>query len=133
MSAWEFFSRLLSGSGFGNISPARLKNRLSNVAQDILLVDLRESDRFKKEHIARAISSPFDDFLKEVVVYEKYEKDQEMILICDTGHMSRVAADILNQDEGFEKVVNLSGGMKAWEKSLQAPRTMRCCRISMCC
>ena len=39
-----------------------------------------------------------------------------MILICDHGLKSKVAADILGEDEGFSSVVSLRGGMEAWEK-----------------
>ncbi len=132
MSPREFFTRLLRGAGFGNLSPAQLQSHLRNLPNDRLLVDLREPDRFEKDHLAGAISRPFDDFLKEVVVEEKYRKDQEIILICDTGHMSRVAADILAEDEGYSHVSNLLGGMKAWDKHMQSCRRLNCCGAHVC-
>jgi len=47
-------------------------------------------------------------------VDERYAKDEELILVCDHGHMSKVAASILGEDEGFTDVVDLAGGMKDW-------------------
>ncbi len=133
MSAVEFFSRLLRGSGFANVSPADLRRRLASADAKPLLIDLREPDHFERESIVGAVSRPFDDFLREAVVDESYDKDQEMILVCDGGHMSRVAADILVQDEGFTRVTNLAGGMKAWQKYERSTNASRCCVIRACC
>ncbi len=61
--------------------------------------------------------------------------DEDIVLVCDTGHMSRVAAEIMGEDEGFARVFSLRGGMKAWErwrdKETQAAAFLirRCCNV----
>ena len=81
-----------------------------------LIIDLREEDIYEKGHIDKALLMPFDNFMHEVLVEESYEKEKAMILICDHGLKSKVAADILGEDEGFSSVLSLRGGMEAWEK-----------------
>ena len=74
-------------------------------------------ERYQKNHIEVSISNPFDDFLKDVLVEEKYSDylDKEIVLVCDTGHMSRVAASVL-AEEGFNKVYSLKRGMRRWQR-----------------
>jgi len=84
---------------------------------DVLVIDLREKEQFEKGNIETAISNPFDAFLKSVLVDQKYADylDKEIVLVCDTGHMSRVAGAIL-AEEGFKKVYSLSRGMRRWKR-----------------
>lgn len=42
------------------------------------------------------------------------DKDTEILLYCRSGRMSAVAADVL-VEAGFTNVVDLEGGMVAWE------------------
>ena len=57
-----------------------------------VIVDLRDRKAALAKPIPNSISSPFDEFLKEVVVERKYSPNNPIVLICDTGQMSRVAA-----------------------------------------
>jgi len=60
---------------------------------------------------------PFDDFLKSVLMDRDYRefKQRKLVLVCDTGHQSRVAASIL-AEEGFAKAYSLNRGMRRWSK-----------------
>jgi rhodanese-related sulfurtransferase len=138
MGAREFFIRMLRGRGFSNISPAALASRLKRGVSEVLLVDLRAPQQYAEGHINDVLHRPFDDFLREVVVDDKYAdyRNKEVILICDTGHMSRVAGEIMAEDEGFKRVVNLRGGMKQWQRWMDHQhRQTRCfpCSLQTCC
>lgn len=111
----EVFKRLIWGGGYDELTPPQLSKKLQNGNSNPLIVDLREKERFEKSHIEEAISSPFDDFLRDVLVEEKYSDslEKEIVLVCDTGHMSRVAGSVL-AEEGFEKVYSLKRGMRRW-------------------
>ena len=83
-------------------------------------IDLRDGARYAQGHVAGAVHHQFDDFLRAVVVEGAYDEHRrtgrEVVLVCDTGHMSRVAGEILVEDEGFANVVNLRGGMHRWQR-----------------
>lgn len=117
MDIVEFLKQLFWGKGYYNITPPQLSEKMEKGGNDILLIDLREKEQFEKSNIEAAISSPFDAFLKSVVIDQKYADylDKEVVLVCDTGHMSRVAGAIL-AEEGFKKVYSLSRGMRRWER-----------------
>jgi rhodanese-related sulfurtransferase len=74
-------------------------------------------EQFEKGNIETAISVPFDAFIKSVLVDQKYADylDKEIVLVCDTGHMSRVAGAIL-AEEGFKNIYSLSRGMRRWNR-----------------
>jgi rhodanese-related sulfurtransferase len=113
----EFFKHLLWGEGYYELTPPQLSAKLKNGKLNTLVIDLREKDRFEKSHIEGSISSPFDDFLKSVLVEQKYSDylEKDIVLVCDTGHMSRVAGSAL-AEEGFKKVYSLKRGMRRWRR-----------------
>jgi len=128
VSPLDFVRRMRSGAAFRDIEPSELQEIIANQSDAPLLIDLREKEPYEAGHIAGAVFLPFDDFMHEVLVEEGYDKEQAMILICDHGLKSKVAADILGEDEGFTSVFSLRGGMEAWENFLQpsSPR-FACC------
>lgn len=127
MGALEFFTRLVRARGVHIIGPAGLQRMLS-AGSDLLLIDLREPDRFTAWHMAGAVGHPFDDFLREVVVEDRYAEWRErvVVLVCDTGHMSRVAGEILAEEEGFTAVYSLRGGTRRW-RQWQDAMARSCC------
>ncbi len=116
MGLLEFLRHLLLGKGYGALSVAQLHRRLGDGLGDAVLVDLRDPSKTAQGHIDGARLRPMDDFLRDVVVDEVFgdRKDTEIILICDTDHMSRVVAAILAEDEGYRRVSSVRGGMEAW-------------------
>ena len=141
MDAVEFFTRLIRGRGFTELGPKELQNRLRTEGQGPLLVDLRRPRDFADGHIEGVIHRPFDEFLGEVVSEGRLDdyKEKDVVLICDTGHMSRVVGEILGLDQGFTKVYSLKGGMKGWwelNPSPAPPRHPLCCPkmlLPRCC
>jgi rhodanese-related sulfurtransferase len=137
MTFLEFSRRLIRGGGYKRISPRELDEIRRSGLESTVIVDLRERRAAQSKPFPNSISSPFDEFLKEVVVEKNYRPDDPIVLVCDTGQMSRVAANILVEDEEFTDVYNLNGGVASWERWLRKEAARQgCCaieRLAMCC
>ncbi|MHC4093986.1 MAG: rhodanese-like domain-containing protein [Planctomycetota bacterium] len=131
--AWELFRRMLRVSSYGTVGAAASQRRLELAQSEMVLVDLRAPGAYTAGHLHGARHRQFDDFRKALVVDREFDKDRhkEIVLICDTGHMSRVAAEIMVEDEGFAHVSSLRGGMKRWHhwEAAQQRRSAWCCGL----
>lgn len=116
MGLKEFIRHLLFGKGYIELTPPKLSEKM-DLHQDLLIVDLRDEHKYEQNHIKGAVSHSFDNFLKSILIDEEYMdyKPKDVVLVCDTGHQSRVAAGILS-DEGFAHAANLNGGMRRWNR-----------------
>ncbi len=130
ISPREFIQRLRKSAKSRDIHISQLDEMLNRKPLPVL-IDLRKPEIFKRGYIPGALSIPFDDFMHEVLVNEKYGKDDELILICDHGLKSKVAVDILGEDEGFSSVFSVRGGMEAWNKQMHSG--VCCARLRRCC
>jgi rhodanese-related sulfurtransferase len=77
---------------------------------DVVIVDLRESNLYKKGHIPNSINIPFEEFQDGA---KELDPSKSIILVCHTGPMGDASGQILLQ-KGFQHVSNLSGGMAQW-------------------
>jgi rhodanese-related sulfurtransferase len=113
----EIFKYLLWGKGYYQLTPPQLTEKLKNKELNSLIIDLREKEQYEKNHIEGSISIPFDDFFRSVFIEQKYSAyiEKDIVLVCDTGHMSRVAGSVL-AEEGFKKVYSLKRGMRRWRR-----------------
>lgn len=116
MGLKDFMGHLLFGKGYIELTPPNLSEQLER-NPDLLIVDLRDRKKFKKQHISGAVSHPFDDFLKSILVDRGYREfnGEKIVLVCDTGHQSRVAASIMT-GEGFKHIASLNRGIRRWKK-----------------
>ncbi|MEB3300233.1 MAG: rhodanese-like domain-containing protein [Candidatus Sericytochromatia bacterium] len=78
---------------------------------EAMLVDVREPDEFEGGHITGAVLVPVGTIGSWAA---KQPKDRPMVLVCRSGGRSTKAAKQLEQ-AGFKALVNLEGGMMAWE------------------
>jgi rhodanese-related sulfurtransferase len=132
----SFLRHLIFGKGYKELTPPELSRKQDFLNQDLLIVDLRDNKSFQKSHIKNAVLHPFDDFLGEILMNEGYAgyKQKHMVLVCDTGAKSRVAASIL-AEEGFMDVSSLNRGMRRWgrwEKLLLSCGQSRLKRFHIC-
>jgi len=137
MTLFEFARRLIRGRGDKKISPGEFDDMRRLGREAPVIVHLRDRKAAQARPLPNAISSPFDEFLKDVVVEGRYSPANPIVLVCDTGQMSRVAANILVEDEAFKDVYNLNGGTARWEKwQLGTSRESGCCafeKLVSCC
>jgi rhodanese-related sulfurtransferase len=80
---------------------------------NILIIDLREPDEYKKAHIPTAVNIPYLDFenRKGFIPSERL-----LILYCDRGNLSLLLARELS-NEGYQ-VKNIYGGIRAFRGQL---------------
>ncbi|AOU97168.1 sulfurtransferase [Acidihalobacter yilgarnensis] len=103
-----------------DISADELAERLE-AGEDLVLIDTREPYEYAKAHIPDAlliprglIESAADPHNARRVAALHEARDKTVVLYCDTGGRSALAADNL-QLMGFSHVLNLSGGLKLWD------------------
>jgi rhodanese-related sulfurtransferase len=97
-----------------SISVAVLKERILN-AEAINLLDVREVDERAEFNIG-GIFIPLGQVMTMQVDELDDIKNEELICYCRSGKRSMQAAMML-ETLGFSNVVNLEGGMMAWQTS----------------
>ncbi len=93
------------------ISPAQLKERMDQGTAP-LLIDVREDHEHEEFNIGGRLV-PLGT-LKTAVEQLDIEKEAEIVVYCRSGGRSGMAQKIL-QSAGFNSVLNLAGGMLAWQ------------------
>lgn len=78
-----------------------------------VIVDVRELNEWRQGHIPGAIHIPLGQLASHA---GRFDRTQELIMVCRSGHRSAAATSALNQ-AGYENVSNLQGGMIAWNFS----------------
>ena len=93
----------------------RLRTRMTNA----VVLDVRTPDEFAKGHIpgAKLIDFKAADFTAQI---EKLDKSKRYLVHCAVGGRSAKACGQMDSLK-FEKVLNLSGGITAWEAAGHKP------------
>ncbi|MFZ2831766.1 MAG: rhodanese-like domain-containing protein [Minisyncoccia bacterium] len=95
-----------------NIKPEKLNQLLHDNDHDEILVDVREPVEYKDVAIAEAENIPLDEVTSAV---ERLKKYGTVYVNCGSGVRSRKACEVL-EAQGVH-VVNLEGGLTAWQHS----------------
>lgn len=96
---------------YESISPLIAVTKMNS--DDVVVLDVRESNEFIKSHIENAINIPLSKVEEQIGSLEKH-KNHPMIVTCQTGARSVAACKTLTKS-GFENVFNMTGGMQSWE------------------
>lgn len=93
---------------FQEVGPEEAKALL----EEAFVVDVREPWEYQEGHLPKAVNIPLSTLPARL---SKLPKDRPILLVCNSGNRSGVAADFLVQ-QGFpgERVYNLEGGTYAW-------------------
>lgn len=92
-----------------DLSPKDLEQKLKENPRCIL-IDVRTSSEYQSGHIKGAKLYPLGN---EAKIAHDFKVDEDIILICRSGHRSQAAAKILLKHR-FEHLSHLKGGMNAW-------------------
>jgi rhodanese-related sulfurtransferase len=130
----EIVKYMLPGKGYTHLSPPQASRLIWENEDNVRIVDLRDMESYRRDHIMRSIFKPIDEFLKEIFDpnHSSSKKDARTILVCYTGHLSKVAAAIL-VEEGFSQVHSLRGGMRRWNRWMKLSRNPVINKIPPCC
>src|SRR5262249_23547097 len=90
---------------------------------DVVLIDTRDAInrqevRIEGDEFARAGSGgiePHSEGFGERVAELAGGRDRRVVLYCNVGNRSAVAADALIREHGFEDAASVEGGIAAWE------------------
>lgn len=84
---------------------------------EAILIDVRDADEFKEEHIPYALSLPLN------TLDESFEKlaianDKTVIMHCLKGMRGQKACDyICSKEQSEHEPLNIEGGIAAWKES----------------
>lgn len=80
------------------------------VSESVQLVDVREPDEFAQGSLPNAIHIPLGEIPARM---DELDASKRTLVLCHAGGRSARAGEFLSQN-GFSEVVNLAGGMSAW-------------------
>jgi molybdopterin/thiamine biosynthesis adenylyltransferase/rhodanese-related sulfurtransferase len=94
------------------VDPATARDEIAR--DDVALIDTREWNEHEEAHIEG------DELVRPIEVADRIEevvpdKSKRVILYCASGNRSARAADLMQQELGYEDVASIDGGIKAWE------------------
>ena len=110
MLIWPLLRRTTGGPWVDASKATQLINR-----EDALVVDVRGPGEYGTGHILGAKNWPLEH-IDERGGEAARRKDKPVIVYCDTGDRTPKAAAALRK-LGFTRVVNLSGGLPAWQQA----------------
>ena len=96
------------------ISALELKNALAAGANDLVLIDVRESEELagRLGHLEGIVHIPIGDLAHRLSELDDY-KNRDIVVVCHSGSRAHTAAQIMTMT-GFSRVRVLRGGMMAW-------------------
>lgn len=104
----EWIEAGLEQAHIPQISVEEFRNRSS----ELFLLDVTSDGEWNSGHIAGAEHIMAGNVLKNV---EKLPRGKQIHIICGSGYRSSIVASVL-QKMGFDKLVNVAGGMGAWNR-----------------
>ena len=84
-----------------------------------LLLDVREPHEYALADLPDAIKVPLQTLPRNL---QRVPKDRDLVVYCRSGGRSANAVQFLRQ-MGYEKAVNLAGGINAWAERID--KTLR--------
>jgi rhodanese-related sulfurtransferase len=91
------------------ITPLDLKSRFER-GDDLIVIDVREPEEIAIAKFPNAVHVPMGEVPSRVT---ELDPDKETVVVCHHGIRSAQVAMYLAR-MGFERVLNLSGGIDAW-------------------
>ncbi|NMD68784.1 rhodanese-like domain-containing protein [Bacillus sp. DNRA2] len=102
-------------TSINNITTDEMAEMMDNNDGNTVFIDVREPDEFAAGHIPGITNLPLSQLSEETA---DFPKDAEIVMICRSGNRSMQAAEKL-QGYGFTKLVNVQGGMNAWNGDIE--------------
>jgi rhodanese-related sulfurtransferase len=100
------------GPALPSIDAVEAERRLREHPDRPLLVDVREMNEFEAVRAPGAVLVPMSSFAARA---GELPKDRPLMVMCHLGSRSAAATGFLIRS-GWSDVVNVTGGMDAWER-----------------
>lgn len=100
------------GGGIPTIEVAEAERRLREDPDGPLLIDVREPYEFEEVRAPGAVLMPMSSFAARA---GELPTDRPLMIVCHTGNRSAAVTGFLAR-AGRADVVNVAGGMEAWER-----------------
>jgi rhodanese-related sulfurtransferase len=111
MLFWSFFGNKIRGiKEVDTLGATNLINR-----SNALVLDVREQSEYDAGHIINSRLISLGKLKDRVGELEKY-RTRPIVVVCRSGSRSESGTAFLNK-QGFTQVVNLTGGVAAWQKA----------------
>jgi len=88
-------------------------NDLYALRPDLQVLDTRDRNEWNEGHIQGAVSIPYYEIEQRL---PELKADQPLAVICGSGQRSTTASSLL-QRHGFTQLLNVVGGMEAWDEA----------------
>lgn len=113
-----FCVEVFANNPINTIQPSDLYQKIKQ--KEVIVIDVRETDEFKSEHIEGAISIPLSILDSKQI----QQFSLPIVLQCKSGMRGAKAYQKLKQENPSIKVYNLEGGIEAWKSAgLQTIKT----------
>lgn len=87
------------------------KETMSDTSSNLVILDVRERNEWNLGHLPNAIHIPRGSM--ETKIEALIPRDKHVIVYCQSGNRSALAADTLQQ-MGYGDVASMSGGIRGW-------------------
>lgn len=106
------------------VDPAEVREVLND--DDVVLIDVRETEEFDAGHIPGAIHVP-RSYLETRIENAVSDRGARVVLYCQSGNRSAWGAHALKDLLGFENVESMTGGITLWKDrgyEVHVPKSM---------
>ena len=100
------------GQGIPSIDVGEAERRLREDPDGPLLIDVREPHEFEGVRAPGAVLMPMSAFAARA---GELPADRALMIVCHSGNRSSAVTGFLTRS-GRSDVVNVAGGMEAWER-----------------
>jgi rhodanese-related sulfurtransferase len=107
-----FFTACSGQTSNNALSPKQFSDKIKT-SKNITVMDVRTPGEFSEGHIKGAVNADWNGGVFESAV-AGYDKSKSYYVYCRSGHRSGLAAEWMRA-HGFKNVVELSGGISAWQ------------------
>ncbi|MED4779378.1 rhodanese-like domain-containing protein [Brevibacillus choshinensis] len=114
---WKYYSNnfTLETTNTLQVINTESLTEMINSQTDMVIVDLREPELFKKGRVLNSINIPYDEIKER---YTSIPKDKKVVFVCHTGRMGTESGNLL-LEKGYRNVYNLGGGMAKWTGEIE--------------
>jgi molybdopterin/thiamine biosynthesis adenylyltransferase/rhodanese-related sulfurtransferase len=108
------------------VDPSAVREQLGFGTHPPVVIDVREPEEWSTGHIPGAKHVP-KSFLESRIEGAAPDREQHVILYCQSGNRSAWAARTLIDDLGYENVESMTGGITLWKDrgyDVEQPRTL---------